>query len=110
MHRLESEAVAKRSIAAASLARILRAGWGLKGLNLIEVWFGLVERKVMRLSVSKPVPDLNTRIHAYIEGWNKRSHLFGVSQIAEDTSRVSTASQLKIHPLMCKILLSMDMV
>lgn len=45
-------------------------------MNLVEVWFGLVERPAVRRGVFKSVPDLNAKLRAYIEGWNKRAHPF----------------------------------
>ena len=37
-------------------------------MNLVEVWFGLVERQAVRRGVFKSVPDLNAKLRAYIEG------------------------------------------
>ncbi|MEI2715056.1 MAG: transposase [Nocardioides sp.] len=42
-------------------------------MNLVEVWFGLVERQAVRRGVFKSVKDLNGKLRAYIEGWNKRA-------------------------------------
>lgn len=43
-------------------------------MNLLEVWFGLVEPQAVRRGVFKSVTDLNGKLRAYIEGWNKRAH------------------------------------
>ena len=40
-------------------------------MNLVEVWFGLVERQAVRRGVFKSVPDLNAKLRTDIEGWNK---------------------------------------
>ncbi len=45
-------------------------------MNLVEVWFGIVERQAIRRGVFKSVKDLNTKIRAFIDGWNDRSHPF----------------------------------
>ena len=45
-------------------------------MNLVAVWFGLVERQAVRGGVFKSVKDLNGKLRAYIEGWNKRAHPF----------------------------------
>jgi hypothetical protein len=33
-------------------------------MNLVEVWFGIVERQAIRRGVFKSVKDLNTKIRA----------------------------------------------
>jgi transposase len=53
-------------------------------MNLVEVWFGLVERQAVRRGVFKSVPDLNARLRAYIEGWNQRAHPFVWTKTAEE--------------------------
>nr|WP_179617457.1 IS630 family transposase [Nocardioides marinisabuli] len=53
-------------------------------MNLVEVWFGLVERQAVRRGVFKSVPDLNAKLRAYIEGWNKRAHPFVWTKTADE--------------------------
>jgi transposase len=53
-------------------------------MNLVEVWFGLVERQAVRRGVFKSVKDLNGKLRAYIEGWNKRAHPFVWTKTADD--------------------------
>jgi transposase len=53
-------------------------------MNLVEVWFGLVERQAVRRGVFKSVKDLNGKLRAYIEGWNKRAHPFIWTKTADD--------------------------
>jgi transposase len=53
-------------------------------MNLVEVWFGLVERQAVRRGVFKSVPDLNAKLRAYIEGWNKRAHPFVWTKTAQE--------------------------
>ena len=45
-------------------------------LNLVEVWFGIIERQAIRRGVFPSVRDLNTKIRAFITGWNRRKHPF----------------------------------
>jgi len=52
-------------------------------MNLVEVFFGIVERQAIRRGVFKSVKDLNTKIRAFIDGWNDRSHPFVWTKTAE---------------------------
>ena len=45
-------------------------------LNLVEVWFGIIERQAIRRGVFPSVRDLTTKIRAFITGWNRRKHPF----------------------------------
>ena len=53
-------------------------------MNLVEVWFGIVERQAIRRGVFKSVKDLNTKIRAFVDGWNDRSHPFVWTKTAEE--------------------------
>ena len=53
-------------------------------MNLVEVWFGIVERQAIRRGVFKSVRDLNTKIRAFIDGWNDRSHPFVWTKTPDD--------------------------
>jgi len=52
-------------------------------MNLVEVWFGIVERQAIRRGTFKSVKDLNTKIRAFIDGWNDRSHPFVWTKTAD---------------------------
>ncbi len=52
-------------------------------MNLVEVWFGIVERQAIRRGVFKSVQDLNVKIRAFIDGWNDRSHPFVWTKTAD---------------------------
>ncbi|WP_224279227.1 transposase [Nocardioides lacusdianchii] len=52
-------------------------------MNLVEVWFGIVERQAIRRGVFTSVKDLNTKIRAFIDGWNDRSHPFVWTKTAD---------------------------
>jgi len=45
-------------------------------LNLVEVWFGIIERQAIHRGTFGSVKDLNTKIRAFIDGWNDRCHPF----------------------------------
>ncbi len=53
-------------------------------MNLVEVWFGIVERQAIRRGVFKSVRDLTTKIRVLIDGWNDRSHPFVSTKTAEE--------------------------
>lgn len=53
-------------------------------MNLVEVWFGIVERQAIRRGVFKSVKDLNTKIRAFIDGWNDRAHPFVWTKTADE--------------------------
>jgi len=53
-------------------------------MNLVEVWFGIVERQAIRRGVFKSVKDLNTKVRTFIDGWNDRSHPFVWTKTAEE--------------------------
>jgi len=45
-------------------------------LNLVEVWFGIIEKQAIHRGTFGSVRDLNTRIRTFIDGWNDRCHSF----------------------------------
>ena len=45
-------------------------------LNLVEVWFGIIERQAIRRGVFPSVRDLSTKIRTFITAWNRRKHPF----------------------------------
>jgi len=53
-------------------------------LNLVEVWFGIIERQAIRRGTFTSVTDLNTKIRAFITGWNKRSQPFVWTKTADE--------------------------
>ncbi len=50
----------------------ISASW----LNLVEVWFGIIDHQAIRRGVFTSVKDLNAKIRAFINGWNNRKHPF----------------------------------
>jgi len=53
-------------------------------LNLVEVWFGIIERQAIHRGSFGSVKDLNAKIRAFITGWNNRCHPFVWTKTAED--------------------------
>ncbi|HEV2928831.1 MAG TPA: IS630 family transposase [Propionibacteriaceae bacterium] len=45
-------------------------------LNLVEVWFSIIERQAIRRGTFASVRDLTIKIRAFITGWNTRKHPF----------------------------------
>ncbi|WP_405056061.1 IS630 family transposase [Kribbella sp. NBC_01505] len=45
-------------------------------LNLVEVWFGIIERQAIRRGTFRSVRDLNAKIRTFVDGWNDRCHPF----------------------------------
>ena len=52
-------------------------------MNLVEAWFGIVERQAIRRGVFTSVTDLNTKTRAFIDSWNPRAHPFIWTKTAE---------------------------
>jgi transposase len=45
-------------------------------INLVEVWFGIIERQAIHRGTFGSVKDLTGAIRAFIDGWNDRAHPF----------------------------------
>ena len=45
-------------------------------LNLVEVWFGIIERQAIRRGTFISVRELMAKIRGFINGWNTRKHPF----------------------------------
>jgi transposase len=52
-------------------------------MNLVEVWFSLIERQAIHRGTFGSVHDLNTKIRAFIDGWNDRAHPFTWTKTAD---------------------------
>ena len=52
-------------------------------MNLVEVWFSLIERQAIHRGTFGSVRDLNAKIRAYIDGWNERAHPFVWTKTAD---------------------------
>ena len=56
-------------------------------MNLVEVWFGIVEGRAIPRAVVKSVKDLNAKIRAFIGVRNDRGHPFVWVKTGEQISR-----------------------
>jgi transposase len=54
-------------------------------LNLVEVWFGIIERQAIHRGAFPSVRDLMIKIRAFINGWNQRCRPFVWTKTAEDS-------------------------
>ncbi len=62
-------------------------------MNLVEVWFSLIERQAIHRGTYRSVPDLNAKIRAYITGWNDRSHPFVWTKTADQILKKANRQQ-----------------
>ena len=53
-------------------------------LNLVEVWFGIIERQAIHRGSFGSVTDLTAAIRAFIDGWNDRCHPFVWTKTADE--------------------------
>jgi transposase/DNA-binding CsgD family transcriptional regulator len=53
-------------------------------MNLVEVWFGIIERQAIRRGTYRSVRELNSKIRTFIDGWNERAHPFVWTKTAEE--------------------------
>ena len=53
-------------------------------LNLVEVRFGIIERQAIHRGTFGSVKDLNTKIRAFVNGWNDRCHPFVWTKTADE--------------------------
>jgi hypothetical protein len=52
-------------------------------MNLVEMWFSIIERQAIHRGTFRSVTDPNTKIRAFINGWNDRSHPFARTKTAD---------------------------
>jgi len=53
-------------------------------MNLVEVWFSIIERQAIHRGTFGSVKDLNAKIRAFIDGWNDRAHPFVWTKTPEE--------------------------
>jgi len=53
-------------------------------LNLVEVWFGIIERQAIHRGTFASVRDLMAKIRQFITGWNNRSKPFTWTKTADE--------------------------
>lgn len=64
-------------------------------MNLVEVWFSIIERQALRRGVYKSVKDLNAKIRTYIDGWNQRAHPFTWTRTADEILAHAKRNEIK---------------
>ncbi len=64
-------------------------------LNLVEVWFGIIERQAIHRGTFGNVRELTTAIKKFIAGWNGRAHPFVWTKQQTKSSRKQTVNQLQ---------------
>jgi len=53
-------------------------------MNLVEVWFSIIERQAIHRGTFGSVKELNAKIRAFIDGWNNRCRPFVWTKAAAD--------------------------
>jgi transposase len=65
-------------------------------MNLVEVWFSMIERQAIHRGSFASVKELNAKIRAFIAGWNDRCHPFvwtkTADQILKKANRQNTSN------------------
>ncbi len=61
-------------------------------LNLVEVWFGIIEKQAIHRGTFGSVKDLNAKIRAFIDGWNDRCHPFVWTKTADEILKKANRS------------------
>ena len=64
-------------------------------MNLVEVWFAIIERQAIHRGTFSSVKDLNTKIRAFIDGWNDRGHPFVWTKTADQILKKANRQQLQ---------------
>ena len=62
-------------------------------MNLVEVWFSLIERQAIHRGTFGSVKDLNAKIRAYIDGWKRPLPSLRVDQDRRPDPRQSQPSE-----------------
>ena len=52
-------------------------------MNLVEVWFGIIEKQAIHRGTFASVKDLTTKIRKFINGWNDRCQPFVWTKTAD---------------------------
>ena len=62
-------------------------------MNLVEVWFSLIERQAIHRGSFGSVKDLNAKIRQFITGWNCRAHPFAWTKTADQNLNKANRKQ-----------------
>ncbi len=68
-------------------------------LNLVEVWFSIIEKQAIHRGTFRSVRDLMIKIRAFINGWNDRCHPFVWTKTADQilTKANHPTTSVKVH-------------
>lgn len=67
-------------------------------MNMVEIWFGIIERQAIHRGTFGSVRDLTTATRTHSTGWNNRAHPFVWTQPPKRSSRNPTAQTLQTPP------------
>src|SRR5262249_17714025 len=73
----------RRWLAANPRVRVHFTPTSASWLNLVEVWFGIIERQAIHRGTFPTVKDLNAKIRTFITGWTDRCHPFVWTKTAD---------------------------
>ena len=62
-------------------------------MNLVEVWFGIIERQAIHRGSYRNVRELTTAIKQFIAGWNGRAHPFVWTKTADQILKKADRQQ-----------------
>lgn len=65
--------------------------------NLVEVWFGIIERQAIYRGTFASVRDLTAKIRLFITGWNDRYHPFVWTKTADQILRKANCPKNLTH-------------
>jgi hypothetical protein len=67
-------------------------------MNLVEIWFGIIERQAIHRGTFRSVHELTGKIRTFIDAWNDRAHSFvwtkTADQILTKANRQKTSKPL----------------
>ena len=66
-------------------------------LNLVEVWFGIIERQAIHRGTFPSVRDLMIKIRTFITGWNDRCQPFTWTKTADQILTETPVKQFQIR-------------
>src|SRR5215207_2502777 len=67
-------------------------------MNLVEVWFSLIERETIHRGTFTSARDLTTKIRTFIDGWNARCHPLTWTKTADQLLAKRTVKDLTPIP------------
>ena len=70
-------------------------------LNLVEVWFSIIERQAIHRGAFPSVRDLMIKIRAFINGWNDRCQPFVWTKTADQIPTKVNRKQLQLRSTSC---------